>query len=145
MRQYAPPDHVTIPGLLLYRYDGPLMAYNRDDFRIHLARAVRQYDPRWVLLNVEANMFVDYSACEMLLEEIRGLQAEGRTVALARLKHDLRTQLELAGILDQIGGLCFETLPQAITAFHDANPDLVMPPVPPPGKPFDPQGPSSIG
>lgn len=139
------PDHVTITGLLIYRYDGPLMAYNRDDFQINVAKAVRQYDPRWVLLNVEANMFVDYSACEMLHHVISGLQAEGRTVALARLKHDLRTELEAAGIMDLIGSRCYETLPQAIKAYHEENPDIVLPPVPAPGEPFDPHGPSSFG
>lgn len=138
------PDHVTVDGLLIYRYDGPLMAYNRDDFQINVAKAVREYDPRWVLLNVEANMFVDYSACEMLHFVITGLQREGRTVALARLKHDLRTELEAAGVMELIGDRCYETLPQAIKAYHEAYPEIVLPPVPAPGEPFDPHGPSSL-
>lgn len=138
------PNHVTISGLLIYRYDGPLMAYNRDDFQINVAKAVREYNPRWVLLNVEANMFVDYSACEMLHQVIVGLQTAGRTVALARLKHDLRLQLDAAGIMDLIGDRCYETLPQAIKAYREANPDIALPPIPAPGEPFDPAGPSSL-
>lgn len=138
------PAHVTIPGLLIYRYDGPLIAYNRHDFRLRITKAVLEYNPRWVLLNVEANMFVDFSACEMLHTVITGLQAEGRTVALARLKHDLHTQLEAAGIMELIGDRWYETLPQAIKAYHEANPDMPLPPIPASGEPFDPDGPSSI-
>lgn len=139
------PDHVTIPGLLVYRYDGPLVAYNRADFEVQLSKAVLEYNPRWVLLNVEANMLVDYSACETLHAVVTRLQSEGRTVALARLKHDLRLQLEAAGIIELIGDRCYETLPQAIKAYHEANPDIALPPIPAPGEPFDPAGPSSLG
>ena len=138
------PQHVTIPGLLIYRYDGPLMAYNRDDFQLNLEQAVLQYDPRWVLLNVEANMFVDFSACEMLHSVLASLQADGRTVGLARLKHDLQTQLEAAGIMRLVSAHCYETLPQAIRAYHEANLDLALPPIPATGDPFNPEGPSSF-
>jgi high affinity sulfate transporter 1 len=139
------PAHVTVPGLLIYRYDGPLIAYNRHDFQVRLTRAVLDENPRWVLLNVEANMLVDYSACEMLHQVISGLQAQGRTVALARLKHDLETQLQAAGIMRLIGDHRYETLPQAIKAYHEANPDIALPPIPAPGEPFDPGGPTSLG
>lgn len=139
------PDHMTIPGLLIYRYDGPLFAYNIDDFRVRLTKAILEYDPRWILLNVEANMFVDYSACSVLRDLIDEQQARGRVVGLARLKHDLRTQLEDADIMSRIGPNAFETLPQAINAYRAANPDVAMPPIPAPGQPFDPNGPSSIG
>jgi high affinity sulfate transporter 1 len=135
-------DHVTIPGLLIYRYDGPLFAYNADDFRVRLTRAILDYAPRWVLLNVEANMFVDYSACAVLREIIEEQQAQGRVVGLARLKLDLRTQLEGAGIIDLIGDRTFETLPQAIKAYHEANPDIVLPPIPAAGERFDPDAPA---
>ena len=138
------PQHVTIPGLLIYRYDGPLIAYNRDDFQINLERAVRLYDPRWVLLNVEANMFVDFSACEMLHSVVMALQAEGRTVGMARLKLDLQTQLAAAGIMQLVSAHCYETLPQAIRAYHEANRDMALPPIPATGDPFDPDGPSSF-
>ena len=138
------PNHVTIPGLLIYRYDGPLIAYNRDDFHARLMRAVGEHQPRWVLLNVEATMLVDFSACETLRAVIASLQADGRTVALARLKVDLRVQLEAAGVMALLGEHAYETLPQAIAVFHAANPDLPLPPIPPPGRPFDPAGPSHL-
>ena len=139
------PNHVTIPGLLIYRYDGPLFAYNIDDFRLRLTRAIIEYEPRWILLNVEANMFVDYSACSALRELIDEQQGLGRVVGLARLKHDLRTQLDDAGIMTRVGPHAYETLPQAINAYREANPDVVIPPIPAPGQPFDPNGPSRHG
>lgn len=137
-------DHVTIPGLLIFRYDGPLIAYNRDDFRDELLRAVAEYEPRWVLLNVEATMLVDYSGCETLRDVILELQAEARVVALARLKVDLRSQLERAGVMELIGDRAYETLPQAIKAYHEANPDVRLPPIPGPGEPFDPEADNGV-
>ncbi len=134
-------DHVTIPGLLIYRYDGPLIAYNRHDFQVRLTRAVLTYGPRWVLLNVEANMLIDYSASETLRDLIVELQQQGRVVALARLKQDLLAQLQAAGIMELIGDHAYMTLPQAIRAYQLANPDVKMPPIPRPGEPFEPEGP----
>ena len=136
-------NHVTIPGLLIYRYDGPLIAYNRHDFQVGLTRAVLTYDPRWVLLNVEANMLIDYSASETLRDLIVELQQQGRVVALARLKHDLRTQLQASGIMELIGDRAYATLPQAIRAYQLANPDVKMPPIPRPGEAFEPGEPQA--
>ncbi len=132
------PMHVTIQGLLIYRYDGPIFAYNRQDFKNRLTQAVAVYDPNWIILNVEANMFVDFSGCQTLREVISQHQSRGITIGLARLKNDLRVELEAAGVMDLIGPHVYETLPRAVKAYRDANPGISMPPMPEPGDPFLP-------
>ena len=71
------PGARTIPGLVVYRYDAPLFFANAEDFRRRaLAAADRGPGPlRWFVLNVEANVEVDFTALEALdavREEIAG-------------------------------------------------------------------------
>ena len=62
------PDARTIPGLVVYRDDAPLCFANADDFRRRALAAARQETepPRWFVLNVEANVEVDFTALEAL-------------------------------------------------------------------------------
>ena len=81
------PDAQTMPGLVVYRYDAPLFFANAQDFRRRaLAAAAQSPDPvRWFVLNVEANVEVDFTALEAvdaLREELdppgRRLRARSR-------------------------------------------------------------------
>lgn len=64
-------DAVQVPGLLVYRYDAPLYFANVDDCERRLFEDVDAAEAagnpvRWVLINTEANVQIDYSACQML-------------------------------------------------------------------------------
>jgi len=115
------PDAQTIPGLVVYRYDAPLCFANAEDFRRRaLAAADREPGPvRWFVLNVEANVEVDFTALEAmdaLREEITG---RGGVFALARVKQDLLARLQAFGLASKIGPeLLFPTLPTAVAAYQ---------------------------
>jgi high affinity sulfate transporter 1 len=115
------PDAQTIPGLVVYRYDAPLCFANAEDFRRRaLAAADREPGPvRWFVLNVEANVEVDFTALEAmdaLREEITG---RGSVFALARVKQDLLARLQAFGLASKIGPeLLFPTLPTAVQAYQ---------------------------
>jgi len=115
------PDAHTVPGLVVYRYDAPLCFANAQDFRRRaLAAADRQPSPvRWFVLNVEANVEVDFTALEALdavREEITG---RGGAFALARVKQDLLARLRAFGLVDKIGPeMLFPTLPTAVQAYQ---------------------------
>lgn len=116
------PDAVQVPGLVVYRYDAPLFFANADNF-IHRALDAVDTAPtpaRWLLINAEANVDVDVTAVEAL-ETLHGeLGTRGVILALARVKQDLRDQLEAAGIIALIGdGFIFETLPTAEKAYDE--------------------------
>jgi SulP family sulfate permease len=93
----------------------------------------------WFVLNAEANVEIDITAADAL-EQLRvDLVERGVTVALARVKQDLREDLTKAGLIDSIGaGLVFPTLPTAVVAFltayrerHGTLPPGVRMPAPP--------------
>jgi SulP family sulfate permease len=114
------PDAETVPGLVVYRYDAPLCFANAEDFRRRaLAAADQATSPRWFVLNVEANVEVDFTALEAM-NSLRAELAERDIVfALARVKHDLLTRLQAFGLSDQIGpDLLFPTLPTAVEAYR---------------------------
>jgi sulfate permease, SulP family len=115
------PSARVIPGLLVYRYDSPLFFANAEDFLTRAMRAVgdAQEPVRWFLLNVEANVDVDVTGADAL-ETLRAeLTRRGIVFAVARLKQDLRDQLQPTGLLDRIGSdHLFATLPTAVEAYH---------------------------
>lgn len=115
------PEAITVPGLVVYRYDAPLCFANADDFRSRVLAAVdaETTPAAWVLLNMEANVEIDLTATDML-EDLRAtLAANGITLALARVKHDLEVYLDRTGFLARIGAShVFQTLPTALEGFR---------------------------
>jgi MFS superfamily sulfate permease-like transporter len=119
------PDAQTIPGLVVYRYDAPLCFANAEDFRRRaLAAADREPDLRWFVLNVEANVEVDFTALEAVDALREDITSRGAVFALARVKQDLLARLEAFGLADKIGTeLLFPTLPTAVQAYQDGTKD----------------------
>jgi high affinity sulfate transporter 1 len=110
----------TVPGLVVYRYDAPLFFANAEDFRRRaLAAADGQVPVRWFVLNVEANVEVDFTALEAV-EAVRAELARAGTVfALARVKQDLLARLQAFGLAEKIGtDRLFPTLPTAVQAYE---------------------------
>jgi len=119
----------TVPGLVVFRYDSPLFFANADDFRRRalaaldsqtgVAEVAGTLRPRWFLLNCEANVELDITAADAL-DDLRTTLAErGVVLALARVKLELREDLNRAGLLDSIGtSLVFPTLPTAVEGYH---------------------------
>lgn len=115
------PSASTEPGLLVYRYDSPLFFANAEDFHRRALAAVDTASTpvRWLLLNAEANIEIDITAIDTLDSLREELADRGITLALARVKQDLRDALEAAGFLDRLGpDRVFYTLPTAVEAFH---------------------------
>jgi high affinity sulfate transporter 1 len=123
------PEALPVPGLVVYRYDSPLFFANADDFRRRALAAVDSADAattpvRWLLLNTEANVEIDITAIDALDALREELKSRGIVLALARVKQELRDDLEAAGFLDRLGpGRVFYTLPTAVEAFRKESPD----------------------
>lgn len=119
------PDAKPVPGLVIYRYDAPLCFANAEDFRKRALAAVdwwseRGGEPvRWFVLNAEANVEVDLTALDAV-EQVRAeLVSRGVIFAMARVKHDLRDDLDASGLTERIGAdRLFPTLPTALEAFR---------------------------
>ncbi|MGW7681559.1 SulP family inorganic anion transporter [Kribbella sp. NPDC054772] len=116
------PDARPVPGLVVYRYDSPLFFANAEDFHRRALAAVDDAPTpvRWLLLNTEANVEIDITALDALDTLRVELEARGIVLALARVKQDLRDDLEAAGFLDRLGAdRVFYTLPTAVEAFRE--------------------------
>jgi SulP family sulfate permease len=130
-----------VPGLVVYRYDSPLFFANAENIRRRALAAVDHASPdvEWFLLNCEAVVEVDLTGVDALEELRETLDERGITVALARVKQELRHDLQAAGFLVKVGEhLVFPTLPTAVAAYVDAYrqrhgsppPGMVLPPGP---------------
>lgn len=112
------PTARTVPGLVVYRYDSPLFFANAEDFKRRAMAAVIADQPRWFVLNVEANVEVDITGLDAL-EWLRvELEHRGIVLALARVKQDLLDDLRAYGLAQSIGeARLFPTLPTAVAAY----------------------------
>ena len=109
------------PGLVVYRYDAPLFFANAQDFRRRALAAADHGRPAGFILNVEANVEVDFTALEAV-EAVRAeLSRRGTIFALARVKQDLLDDLEAFGLAGKIGAQhIFPTLPTAVAAYRQS-------------------------
>ncbi|MFG2905165.1 SulP family inorganic anion transporter [Kitasatospora sp. NPDC048286] len=115
------PEARTVPGLLVYRYDSPLFFANAEDLhRRALAALAEQPEPvRWFVLNTEANVEVDITALDALDALRLELAERGIVFALARVKRDLRDELDAYGLSESVGAdRIFPTLPTAVAAYR---------------------------
>jgi SulP family sulfate permease len=115
------PTARPVPGLVVYRYDSPLFFANAENFRRRALAAVDSAPQpvQWLLLNAEANVEIDITAIDALDALREELAQRGIVLALARVKQDLRDDLEAAGFLDRLGrDHVFFTLPTAVEAFR---------------------------
>jgi len=116
------PDAKPVPGLVVYRYDSPLFFANVEDFK---RRALESVDAgpepvEWFLLNAEANVQVDITAVDALVELLEELDRRGVVFAMARVKQELRDDLEAAGFVERVGeDRVFFTLPTAVQAYAE--------------------------
>lgn len=119
------PAAEPVPGLVIYRYDAPLCFANAEDFRKRALAAVDWSQKRcaervrWFVLSAEANVEVDLTALDAV-EQVRAeLVARGVVFAMARVKQDLRDDLDACGLSTRIGAeRLFPTLATAVAAFH---------------------------
>ncbi|WP_327381635.1 SulP family inorganic anion transporter [Streptomyces sp. NBC_01207] len=115
------PTARTVPGLLIYRYDSPLFFANAENFRHRALAAVdEQRSPtRWFVLNTEANVDVDITALDAVETLRQELEDRGIVLALARVKQELREDLDAYGLTASVGAdRIYPTLPTALEAYR---------------------------
>ncbi|MDR2675022.1 MAG: SulP family inorganic anion transporter [Opitutaceae bacterium] len=98
------PDARTVPGVVVYRFDAPLLFFNADYFKERVLKLVEeQKAPAAVLFVAEMVGQTDVTGLETLRELCATLRARGVTLALARPHKGFRTALEQSGVLNEIG------------------------------------------
>jgi len=116
----AHPDAGHLPGLVIYRFDGPLFFANATTFRDEIRRLASS-DPRpiWIVIAAEPMTDVDTTASDMLEDLDEALNAQGISLVFAELKDSARLKIERYGLTRTIDPNHFyPTLESAIAAFR---------------------------
>jgi high affinity sulfate transporter 1 len=93
LRSY--PEAEEIPGLVVYRFDAPLIFANCATFRDEIRRlAAADPPPRWILVAAEPMTDVDTTAADMLEDLDEELNARGISLAFAEMKDPVRRKIE---------------------------------------------------
>ncbi len=114
------PDAQHLPGLVIYRFDGPLFFANATTFRDEVRRmAGADPAPRWILIAAEPVTDVDTTASDMLEELDRTLNAQGTSLVFAELKDPVRRKIERYGLTRTIDPRHFyPTIESALAAYR---------------------------
>jgi high affinity sulfate transporter 1 len=114
------PDAQHLPGLVIYRFDGPLFFANATTFRDEIRRMARaDPPPKWILIAAEPVTDVDTTAADMLEELDETLNAQGTSLVFAELKDPVRRKIERYGLTRTIDPRHFyPTIESALAAYR---------------------------
>jgi len=118
MHSYPEAQH--LPGLVIYRFDGPVFFANATTFRDEISRMARSDPtPSWILIAAEPVTDVDTTASDMLEELDETLNAQGTSLVFAELKDPVRRKIERYGLTRTIDPRHFyPTIESAIAAYR---------------------------
>jgi len=118
IRSYPAARH--LPGLVIYRFDGPLFFANATTFRDEVRRLAKsEPKPTWIVIAAEPVTDVDTTASDMLEELDETLNATGTSLVFAELKDPVRRKIERYGLTRTIDPRhFFPTIESAIAAFR---------------------------
>lgn len=115
------PDATRIPGLLMIRWDAPLIFANANLFRDFVRGLVAQTDPTpmWVLVAAEPIRDVDTTAAEMLVNLDLELNAVEIHLVFAELNDPVRDRIERYGLYETLDRRHFyPTITEAVEEFY---------------------------
>ena len=137
------PGAEYLPGLVMYRFNGPLFFANSNTFRDRVQQfATSEPRPRWILVAAEPITDIDTTAADMLAELDRSLNAVGVHLAFAEMHTPVRRKVDRYELTDVIDPAHFyETMAEAVEAYQrefgttwtvgpDADPGSDSPPAP---------------
>jgi MFS superfamily sulfate permease-like transporter len=115
------PQAQHLPGLVIYRFDGPLFFANAKTFRDEVKRLAKADPaPTWILIAAEPITDVDTTASDVLEDLDEMLNAQGISLVFAELKDPVRRKIERYGLTRTIDPHHFyPTIEAAIAAFRD--------------------------
>jgi high affinity sulfate transporter 1 len=118
LRSY--PDAERLPGLVLFRFDAPLIFANARVFRDQVRRLTAgDPPPRWIVVAAEPITDVDTTAADMLRGLDDDLNAQGTSLIFAELKDPVRQKIDRYQLTRTIEPAhFFPTLDDAIAAYR---------------------------
>jgi high affinity sulfate transporter 1 len=113
------PDAELVPGLVVYRFDAPLIFANAKTFRDEVRRmAAADPPPQWILVAAEPMTDVDTTAADVLEDLDEELDRRGITLTFAEMKDPVRRKIERYGLTRNIDPAhFFPTVEAGVAAF----------------------------
>ena len=114
------PDGARLPGLVLYRFDAPLIFANSRTFREEITE-LAQNTPglRWIVVAAEPMTDVDTTAADMLEEIDVWLNARDISLVFAEMKDPVRAKVERYELTHTIDPAhFFPTIEEAVDAYR---------------------------
>ncbi|MGP5833194.1 SulP family inorganic anion transporter [Pseudomonas aeruginosa] len=114
------PQATILPGLVIYRFDAPLLFFNADYFKQRVLAVVDGSErPNAVLLNAEAMTNLDISGLATLHEVQQILKAQGVHLSLARVTGQTLDLLQRSSMLGEIKPpLVFSSVRSGVSAYR---------------------------
>src|SRR5512143_3107118 len=125
---YRPTDTLlgTVPGMIIYRFEAPLLFFNADYFKSRVLELVdrAQPRPRWFVLSAEAITQMDSTGAMALDETNAELKARGVQLIIARPKLYMRKYGQPLGLDKKIGiENVFFSIRSAVAAIQQRDAD----------------------
>jgi high affinity sulfate transporter 1 len=119
VHSYPQAEH--LPGLVIYRFDGPLFFANATTFRDEVRKLAKaDPPPTWILIAAEPMTDVDTTASDVLEELDEALNARGISLVFAELKDPVRRKIERYGLTRTINPHhFFPTVESAVAAYRE--------------------------
>ena len=94
-------DSESIPGLLLFRFNAPIMFFNAPYFKREVMRAVDQSDPdlRHVVIDLLPASAIDATGIMIILDLVTALNARGISLSAAGRATEWRLWADKRGIV----------------------------------------------
>lgn len=114
------PEASLMPGLIIFRFDAPLIFANARTFRERItAFADETPELRWILIAAEPITDVDTTAADMLEDLDEMLNARGISLVFAEMKNPVKEKIERYGLTRTIDPAHFyPTVGAAVDAFQ---------------------------
>ncbi len=117
------PDAEQLPGLVIFRFDGPLFFANSRTFRDQILRiAAASPPPRWIVVAAEPITDVDTTAADMLKDLDEAINAQGVSLVFAEMKDPVRRKIDRYELTQTIDPAhFFATLDAAVSEFSSGT------------------------
>lgn len=126
------PGARTWPGIVIYRFDGPLTFFNADYFRQRARRAAQAAGPdlKCFLIDMVPISHVDVTGVYAVRALREDLARSGVELVMGGRRSEIIQWLHAAGLYDEaIEARLFSTLRQAIKAYRQQSGDRAAPPL----------------
>ena len=99
------PEFAAVPGLIVFRFDAPLIFANADEFVDGIEDVVNasEHPPTAVVLDLESTYEIDTTGADALLQVKQTLDDRGIRLLVARPRASVRDFLDRTGVAEKIG------------------------------------------